>query len=181
MKVEQTKIDGCLLLIPKVFEDHRGCFFETFNAKEFKSKTGISTRFIQDNESVSKKNVLRGLHFQSPPFGQAKLIRIAHGKILDVAVDCRPGSKTFGSYVSVILSSENKKQFYLPKGIAHGFYTLSETATVQYKCDTYYAPQAENGILYNDPDLAIDWQLLDRPILSRKDQKWTTFKSLFRL
>ena len=171
MKVIETEIEGVFILEPRVFGDDRGYFFESFSLKHFEEKVS-RTVFVQDNESKSKYGVLRGLHYQLPPYTQAKLVRVVKGRVLDVAVDIRKGSPTFGKYVAVELSEENKLQFFLPKGFAHGFAVLSEEAIFQYKCDEYYAPDYEGAICYDDPDLGIDWRLpLKDIILSEKDKK----------
>ena len=171
MKVIETEIEGVFILEPRVFGDDRGYFFESFSLKYFEEKVS-KTVFVQDNESKSKYGVLRGLHYQLPPYTQAKLVRVVKGRVLDVAVDIRKGSPTFGKYVAVELSEENKLQFFLPKGFAHGFAVLSEEAIFQYKCDEYYAPDYEGAICYDDPDLGIDWRLpLEDIILSEKDKK----------
>ena len=171
MKVIETEIEGVFMLEPWVFGDDRGYFFESFSLKHFEEKVS-KTVFVQDNESKSKYGVLRGLHYQLPPYTQAKLVRVVKGRVLDVAVDIRKGSPTFGKYVAVELSEENKLQFFLPKGFAHGFAVLSEEAIFQYKCDEYYAPDHEGAICYNDPDLGTDWRLpLEDIILSEKDKK----------
>ena len=171
MKVIETEIEGVFMLEPWVFGDDRGYFFESFSLKHFEEKVS-KTVFVQDNESKSKYGVLRGLHYQLPPYTQAKLVRVVKGRVLDVAVDIRKGSPTFGKYVAVELSEENKLQFFLPKGFAHGFAVLSEEAIFQYKCDEYYAPDYEGAICYDDPDLEIDWRLpLEDIILSEKDKK----------
>ena len=171
MKVIETEIEGVFILEPRVFGDDRGYFFESFSLKHFEEKVS-KTVFVQDNESKSKYGVLRGLHYQLPPYTQAKLVRVVKGRVLDVAMDIRKGSPTFGKYVAVELSEENKLQFFLPKGFAHGFAVLSEEAIFQYKCDEYYAPDYEGAICYDDPDLGIDWRLpLEDIILSEKDKK----------
>ena len=171
MKVIETEIEGVFILEPQVFGDDRGYFFESFSLKHFEEKVS-KTVFVQDNESKSKYGVLRGLHYQLPPYTQAKLVRVVKGRVLDVAVDIRKGSPTFGKYVAVELSEENKLQFFLPKGFAHGFAVLSEEAIFQYKCDEYYAPDYEGAICFDDPDLGIDWRLpLEDIILSEKDKK----------
>ena len=171
MKVIETEIEGVFILEPRVFGDDRGYFFESFSLKHFEEKVSKMV-FVQDNESKSKYGVLRGLHYQLPPYTQAKLVRVVKGRVLDVAVDIRKGSPTFGKYVAVELSEENKLQFFLPKGFAHGFAVLSEEAIFQYKCDEYYAPDYEGAICFDDPDLGIDWRLpLEDIILSEKDKK----------
>ena len=171
MKIIQTDIEGVVLIEPTVFGDERGYFFESFSQKEFQEKV-CHTVFVQDNESKSKYGVLRGLHFQKPPFEQAKLVRVVRGKVLDVAVDIRRDSPTFGRHVSTELSEENKRQLFIPRGFAHGFAVLTEEVIFQYKCDNYYAPLYEGAILWNDPQLNIDWKLpLDAILLSEKDKK----------
>lgn len=171
MEVIKTAIDGVFIIEPRVFGDARGYFFESFNAREFAQATGIDVTFVQDNESMSHYGVLRGLHYQQPPYAQSKLVRVVEGSVLDVAVDIRKGSPTYGQYVAVELSAENHHQFYMPKGIAHGFSVLSDRVIFQYKCDEFYAPQSEGAIAWDDPDLSIDWQLpQDRILLSEKDR-----------
>lgn len=170
MEVIKTAIDGVFIIEPRIFGDARGYFFESFNAKEFAEKTGVHTTFVQDNESMSHYGVLRGLHFQCPPYAQSKLVRVVKGKVLDVAVDIRRGSSSYGQYVAVELSEDNHRQMFLSHGFAHGFAVLSEQVIFQYKCDNFYAPQNEGAIAWNDPDLAIDWQLpQDKVQLSEKD------------
>lgn len=170
MEVIQTEIEGLIIIQPKVYGDERGYFFESFSMKEFEEKVG-KTIFVQDNESKSRYGVLRGLHFQKPPFAQAKLVRVVTGRVLDVAVDIRKDSPTFGRHLSVELSDENKTQLFIPRGFAHGFAVLSDEAIFQYKCDNYYSPAHEGAILWNDPGLHIDWQLPpDEIILSEKDK-----------
>lgn len=169
MEVKKTEIEGVVVLEPRVFGDERGYFFESYSQREFDEKVA-PVRFVQDNESKSRYGVVRGLHFQRPPFSQSKLVRVVRGRVLDVAVDLRKGSPSYGKWTAVELSDENKKQLFLPKGIAHGFAVLSEEAIFQYKCDEFYAPQAEGAIAWNDPDLGIDWRLAPEDIiLSAKD------------
>ena len=171
MKVIETKIDDLLILEPKVFGDERGYFFESYTKQVFDDLVGTEYDFVQDNESKSSYGVLRGLHYQLAPYSQAKLVRVLQGRVYDVAVDLRKDSPTYGEWVGVELSSENKKQFLIPKGFAHGFCVLSGTATFTYKCDEYYYPETERGIIYNDPTLAIDWKVKDVDILvSDKDR-----------
>lgn len=171
MRVIKTKLEGVVIIEPQVFFDDRGYFFESFSQQRFNEQVAPIT-FVQDNESKSSYGVLRGLHFQKPPFAQSKLVRVVKGKVLDVAVDLRKGSPTFGQYESVVLSEENKRQFFIPQGFAHGFAVLSEEAIFQYKCDNYYAPQSEGSVRWNDPTIAIDWQLPEKEIiLSAKDEK----------
>lgn len=170
MEVIKTVIEGVLILEPRIFGDARGYFFESFNAKEFAEKTGLNVTFVQDNESMSHYGVLRGLHFQKPPFTQSKLVRVVKGRVLDVAVDIRKGSPTYGQHVAVELSEENHRQFFIGKGFAHGFSVLSDEVIFQYKCDDFYAPQSEGAIAWNDPDIAIDWQIpAEKVLLSEKD------------
>lgn len=170
MEVIRTEIEGALIIEPRIFGDSRGYFYESFNAKEFAEKTGLSIDFVQDNESMSHYGVLRGLHFQCPPFAQSKLVRVVRGRVLDVAVDIRKGSPTYGKYVSVELSEDNHRQFFLSRGLAHGFSVLSDQAVFQYKCDNFYAPQSEGAIAWNDPDIGIDWKVPhDKVELSQKD------------
>ena len=170
-------ITGIWLLTPKVHADARGQFVESFQKNRFAEQTGLSVDFIQDNEVVSEHGIVRGLHLQNNPHGQAKLIRVVLGKIYDVAVDLRADSSTYGEWFGVELSAENQTQLFLPKGFAHGYSVLSEMAIVQYKVDSPYNPQAEKGVRYNDPDLGIDWQV-DNPKLSEKDQKLPFLKDL---
>ncbi|WP_055447271.1 dTDP-4-dehydrorhamnose 3,5-epimerase [Lacinutrix mariniflava] len=178
MKVLETKLTGCLIIEPKIFYDKRGYFFESFNSKQFQEMTKSNTTFVQDNESYSTKGVLRGLHYQTGVHAQAKLVRVVKGKVLDVAVDLRQNSKTFGEHVSVEISEENKKQLFVPRGFAHGFIVLSETAIFSYKCDNYYNKASEQGVIFNDIDLKIDWQLPKEEFLvSEKDSILPTFKN----
>ena len=171
MNVIETRIKDLLILEPKVFGDERGYFFESYTKKVFDDLVETKYDFVQDNESKSSYGVLRGLHYQIAPYSQAKLVRVLQGRVYDVAVDIRKDSSTYGEWVGVELSSENKKQFLIPKGFAHGFCVLSETATFAYKCDEYYRPEAERGIIYNDPTLAIDWIVKDVDIsVSDKDR-----------
>ncbi len=170
MEVIKTDIEDVLIIEPRVFGDARSYFFESFNAREFAEKTGIQVSFVQDNESMSHYGVLRGLHYQQPPYAQSKLVRVVKGCVLDVAVDIRKGSPTYGQYVAVELSADNYRQFYMPKGIAHGFSVLSDEVIFQYKCDDFYAPQSGGAIAWNDPDLNIDWHIpTDKILLSEKD------------
>ena len=159
MKLEKTNLEDCFILTPKVFEDERGTFSETFNAKKFLDQTGIAVTFVQDNQSVSKYGVVRGLHFQTGVHGQTKLVRVVKGSVLDVVVDLRKGSPSFGKSFSTVLSGENKKQLFVPRGFAHGFSVLEDNTVFAYKCDGYYNKQSERGIVYNDATLAIDWHL----------------------
>lgn len=174
-----TGIEGLLIVKPRVFKDARGYFFETFSAREFKAATGMDIDFVQDNQARSTFGVLRGLHFQKGDNAQAKLVRVSVGRVLDVAVDIRPGSPTFGKHVAVELSEENFMQFFIPRGFAHGYIVLSETAVFQYKTDNYYCPESEGAIIWNDPELSIDWKLPESQIiLSEKDKKNPSFSSL---
>lgn len=169
--VIDTEIEDVKILEPRIFNDSRGYFFESFSQREFEEKV-CRTVFVQDNESRSVAGVVRGLHFQKPPYTQAKLVRVIHGAVLDVAVDIRRGSPTFGKHVAVELTADNHRQLFVPRGFAHGFAVLSDEAVFQYKCDNYYAPQSEGGILWNDPALNIDWRIpSDQVILSEKDTK----------
>ena len=169
MEVIKTNIEGVVIIEPRIFKDDRGYFFESFSQREFEEKV-CKTTFVQDNESKSSYGVLRGLHFQKPPFAQSKLVRVIKGAVLDVAVDIRKGSPTFGQYVSVELTGENHRQFFIPRGFAHGFSVLSEEVIFQYKCDNFYSPQSEGAIAWNDPDLNIDWRIpADKALLSEKD------------
>lgn len=170
MKLINTDIEGVYIIEPRLFEDERGYFFEAFSERVFTELTGIGTHFVQDNESRSARGVVRGLHFQLPPYAQSKLVRVVRGTILDVAVDIRRGSPTFGRHVAVELSEDNHRQLFIPRGFAHGFSVLEGDAIVEYKCDNYYAPESEGAIRWDDPTLAIDWQLADNEaIVSAKD------------
>jgi len=169
MNIIKTEIDGLVIIEPKIFGDDRGYFFESYNLDKL-AEIGIGDKFIQDNESKSSYGVLRGLHYQKPPYTQSKLVRVIDGKVLDVAVDIRKGSPTFGRYEKVELSGENKRQFYIPRGFLHGFLVLSEYATFAYKCDNIYAPDYDAGVIYSDKDLNIDWMIDSADInLSDKD------------
>lgn len=171
MEVIKTDIAGVVIIEPRLFRDDRGYFFESFSQREFDEKVR-PIEFVQDNESCSTKGVMRGLHFQRPPFAQSKLVRCVKGTVLDVAVDIRKGSPTYGRHVAVELSEENHRQFFIPRGFAHGFAVLSDIAVFQYKCDNYYAPQADGGIAITDESLGIDWRLdLRDVILSEKDTR----------
>ncbi|WP_418894282.1 dTDP-4-dehydrorhamnose 3,5-epimerase [Limibacterium fermenti] len=171
MTIIPTTIPSVVIIEPKVFGDERGYFFESFSEKIFREKV-CYTHFVQDNESKSSYGVLRGLHFQKPPFAQAKLVRVIKGAVLDVAVDIRKGSPTFGQHVAVELTAENKRQLFLPRGFAHGFVVLSPETLFQYKCDEYYHPESEGGIRWDDPSLKIDWKIAEKDILlSEKDKK----------
>ena len=176
MKINKTFIEDLLIIEPQLFKDERGFFYESYNKNNLNKIIEIA--FVQDNESKSKKGVIRGLHFQKPPYAQTKLVRCISGSILDVAVDLRKNSKTYGKSFSVELSSENNKQLFVPKGFAHGFQVLSETAIVNYKVDNFYNPKSDSGIIWNDKDLSIDWNLDLKPNLSDKDLKLISFKEL---
>ena len=176
MKINNTFIKDLLIIEPQLFKDDRGFFYESYNKNNLDKVINIV--FVQDNESKSNKGVIRGLHFQAPPFEQTKLVRCVSGNILDVAVDIRKNSKTYGKSFSVELSSENNKQLLVPKGFAHGFQVLSETAIVNYKVDGFYNPDSDSGLIWNDKDLSIDWNLDLKPILSKKDLKLISFKDL---
>lgn len=170
MNIIPTEIDGVLIIEPRIFEDSRGYFFESFNLREFEEKVGVID-FVQDNESKSCYGVVRGLHFQRDGHSQAKLVRVVKGKVLDVAVDLRRGSATYGRHVAAELSEDNHRQFFIPRGFAHGFSVLSDEVIFQYKCDNYYCPSSEGAIAWNDPDLGIDWRIPeDKVILSEKDR-----------
>ena len=176
MKISKTFIENLLVIEPQLFRDDRGFFYESYNKKKLDKKNNIV--FVQDNKSKSIKGVIRGLHFQVPPFEQTKLVSCVSGNILDVAVDLRINSKTYGKSFSIELSSENNKQLFIPKGFAHGFQVLSKKAIVSYKVDNYYNPDSDSGIIWNDKDLSIDWKLNIKPILSKKDLKLMSFKDL---
>lgn len=179
MKAISTKLKQCFIIEPSVFIDSRGYFFESFNQKTFNELIGQKVDFVQDNESYSTKGVLRGLHFQKEEWAQAKLVRVVKGCVLDVAVDIRKDSPTYGDYLSVELSDDNKKQLFIPRGFAHGFVVLSDTAIFSYKCDNYYNKDSEGGIIYNDTTLNIDWKLpFDKLIISEKDSILPTFETL---
>ena len=174
INVELTNIEGVKVITPKVFGDHRGYFMETFNESEF-AEAGITCHFVQDNQSASTKGVLRGLHYQkSHP--QSKLVRVLCGEVFDVCVDLRKNSKTYGKWFGIVLSGENKKQLFIPKGFAHGFLVLSDYAEFAYKCDDFYHPEDEGGIIYNDPDIGVEWPDLSNVKLSEKDEKLSLLK-----
>ena len=176
MNVIKTDVEGVLIIEPKVFGDERGFFLETFQAKRYQQEAGIELPFVQDNHSRSSKGVLRGLHFQKTK-PQGKLVRVVSGEVFDVAVDIRPDSKTYGKWAGTLLSAENKHQFWVPPGLAHGFVVLSDTADFEYKCTDYYDPADEGCLIWNDPDLAIEWPITE-PILSEKDKLGLFFKEL---
>ena len=178
MNIIKTDIEGVVIIEPKVFGDSRGYFFESYSQRDFNSLVG-EVNFVQDNESKSCYGVIRGLHFQKPPFEQSKLVRVVKGKVLDVAVDIREGSPTFGKHVAVELSEDNHRQLFIPKGFAHGFSVLSEEAVFQYKCDNFYAPEYEGAIAWDDPALGIDWRIpSDKTILSEKDMHHPTLGAI---
>lgn len=177
MKFEKTDIEGCYIITPRKYEDDRGYFFESFNQKEFEKQTNTKVKFVQDNVSKSTYGVLRGLHFQNGEHAQAKLVSVSEGKVLDVAVDLRPNSKTFGKYVKVILSEENNKQLFIPRGFAHGFVVLSDTAVFRYKCDNFYNKEAEGGLNYDGLD--IDWIIKEEDlIINQRDKDFPYLKDL---
>ena len=179
MEIEQTGLQDCLIIKPRVFEDPRGYFFESFNKDTFEKKTGMSGDFVQDNQSFSSYGVIRGLHAQTGAFAQAKLVRVTKGEVLDVAVDARPGSPTYGKHVSVRLSAENRLQVYIPRGFVHGFSVLSETAEFLYKCDNFFNKASETGVIYNDVDLNIDWMIPEgKQSVSDKDLLLKPFAEL---
>ena len=174
MRIEQVPISGLIIISPNVFEDPRGYFFESYSKKAF-VEAGITEEFVQSNQSLSQKGVLRGLHFQHPPHAQSKLVRVIQGSVLDVALDIRKGSPTYGQHFSIVLSAQNKTMFYVPVGFAHGFLTLEDNTIFSYKCGNYYNKPAEDGILWNDSDLNIEWNV-ENPILSEKDKVNTLFR-----
>lgn len=181
MEIIKTSIEGVLIIEPRVFKDARGYFFESFSQREFDEKVtpilGYKVHFVQDNESMSSYGVMRGLHFQRPPFTQSKLVRCVRGSVLDVAVDIRKGSPTYGQHVAVELTEDNHRQFFVPRGFAHGFAVLSETAIFQYKCDNFYHPEADGGISIQDDSLGIDWRIpTEKALLSEKDMRHVCLK-----
>ena len=178
MKLIETKLKGCFIIEPNVIIDDRGYFMESYNEQKLAEAIGEPIRFVQDNESFSTKGVLRGLHYQCGEHAQAKLVRVLQGEVLDVAVDIRPNSPTYKQYETIILSAENKKQFYIPRGFAHGFLVLSETATFFYKCDNFYNKESEGGIIYNDPTINVDWNAATNELLvSEKDKNQPLFEN----
>jgi len=177
MKIEKTNLKGCFVLTPRIFKDSRGEFFESYSKQVLSEEIGIDQEFVQDNQSISKKGVLRGLHFQEGTHSQAKLVSVTRGSVLDICVDIRKDSSTFGEYFSIVLSSEDKKQVYIPRGFAHGFLALSDNTIFNYKCDNYYDRVSERGIIYSDPTLAIDWGFdAKNLILSNKDEQLPTLQ-----
>lgn len=178
MNVIKTSIDGVVIIEPRLFKDGRGYFFESFSQRDFEEKV-CKTTFVQDNESQSSYGVIRGLHFQKPPFAQSKLVRVVKGAVLDVAVDIRKGSPTFGQHVAVELTEENHRQFFIPRGFAHGFSVLSEEVIFQYKCDNFYVSECEGALAWDDPDLGIDWIIpMNKAVLSEKDRKHPVLKNV---
>ena len=176
INIIKTDIEGVVIIEPRIFGDSRGYFYESYSQRDFEEKVG-RVNFVQDNQSFSHYGVLRGLHFQNPPYTQSKLVRVIQGKVVDVAVDIRKGSPTYGKYVAVELTGENHRQFFIPKGFAHGFVVLSETALFQYKCDEFYHPEAEGAIMWDDPDLGIEWPVKAEDIeLSEKDKHHPLFR-----
>ncbi len=178
MEIIKTEIEGVVIIEPRIFKDARGYFFESFSERDFFSLVK-EVHFVQDNESRSSYGVLRGLHFQKPPFSQSKLVRVIRGAVLDVAVDIRKGSPTYGKHVAVELTEDNHRQFFIPRGFAHGFSVLTDEVIFQYKCDSFYAPQSEGAIAWDDPDLGIDWRIpADKVLLSEKDRRHPRLKDL---
>lgn len=181
MEVIKTNIEGVVIIEPRIFRDDRGYFFESFSQRDFQEKV-CNTVFVQDNESKSSYGVLRGLHFQKPPYAQSKLVRVIKGAVLDVAVDIRKGSPTFGQHVAVELTEDNHRQFFIPRGFAHGFSVLTDEVIFQYKCDNFYAPQSEGALAWDDPDLGIDWRIpTDKVLLSEKDRHLSRLRDAERL
>lgn len=182
MKITETNIPGVLVIEPDVFGDERGYFFESFSARKFEALTGLKVDFVQDNESLSSYGIVRGLHFQKPPYAQAKLVRVVKGRVRDVAVDLREGSPTFGQHFSMELSGDNHLQVFIPKGFAHGFSVLEDGTVFQYKCDEYYNPESEGALAWDDPDLAIDWGIPMSDVkLSEKDRHHQALKDIHSL
>jgi dTDP-4-dehydrorhamnose 3,5-epimerase len=181
MRVEETYLQGCFVISPNIIKDERGYFFESYNKNNFEKITGISVNFVQDNQSSSSRGVLRGLHYQTGVHAQAKLVRVIKGKVLDVCIDLRLDSKTFGKYFSIVLDEIDHKQLYIPRGFAHGFLVLEDDTIFSYKCDNYYEKSSENGILYNDAIINIDWNFPENEfILSDKDKNLPTFETVFK-
>ncbi|TXE12991.1 dTDP-4-dehydrorhamnose 3,5-epimerase [Seonamhaeicola algicola] len=181
MQVEETYLKGCFVITPKVFGDDRGYFYESFNAKKFEELTGLSVNFVQDNLSKSSKGVLRGLHFQTGVFAQAKLVKVVKGKVLDVCVDLRTESETFGKHFSIVLDAEKHQQLFVPRGFAHGFHVLEDNTLFSYKCDNFYNKEAESGIIYNDEQLNINWLISEDIIMSEKDKVLPTLETYTQL
>ncbi len=181
MQAEETYLKGCYVITPKIYHDDRGFFFESYKKRDFEKAIGQTVNFVQDNHSVSNKGVLRGLHFQTGNFSQAKLVRVVKGSVLDVCVDIRPNSKTYGKHFSIILDAIEHKQLFIPRGFAHGFLVLEDNTVFNYKCDNYYSKNHESGLLYNDPSLHIDWNFpVNNLILSEKDKQLPTLESLIK-
>lgn len=181
MEIQETPLTDCFILKPKVFQDERGIFYETYNEQNFRKVTGLNTNFVQDNQSISSKGVLRGLHFQHGTMGQAKLIRVVKGKVLDIVVDIRKDSETFGKSFSIVLDDRDHFQLFVPRGFAHGFITLSKESIFSYKCDNYYDKASEGGIIYNDATLSLDWHLPEEEfIISEKDRELPSFEEALR-
>lgn len=179
MTITKTNIEGCIVIDPTIFEDDRGVFFESYNNKNLERYLGKEIDFVQDNHSVSNKGVIRGLHYQKEPYSQIKLVRVIQGEVIDVVVDIRKNSKSFGEYFKIRLSGDNKKMLFVPGGLAHGFLALKDNTVFLYKCDQYYNKEAEGGIIYDDPDLGINWEFpKDQLILSEKDKELPLFKNL---
>ncbi len=179
MEIESTYLEGCFIIKPKVFEDERGSFLESFNQETFEKMTGLQVNFVQDNQSISNKGVLRGLHFQKGKHAQTKLVRVIKGEALDVVVDLRPESKTYKKHFSILLNDNNNNQLFIPRGFAHGFIALRDETVFAYKCDNYYDKGSESGIIFNDPDLAIDWKLnISETQLSERDRTLPSLKDL---
>ncbi|MGQ2117401.1 dTDP-4-dehydrorhamnose 3,5-epimerase [Ornithobacterium rhinotracheale] len=178
MTVKETEIQDCFLIQPQIFGDERGYFFESYNQEKFNQETGLNVRFVQDNQSFSTYGVIRGLHIQMGEFAQAKLVRVVHGKVLDVAVDARKDSPTFGKIVCAELSAENQSQLFIPRGCLHGFSVLSDEAIFQYKCDNFYNKQSESGVIFNDKDLNINWQIEEtNASISEKDRELNSWQN----
>jgi len=179
LTITKTNIEGCIVIDPTIFEDDRGVFFESYNKKNLERYLGKEIDFVQDNHSISNKGVIRGLHYQKEPYSQIKLVRVIQGEVIDVVVDMRKNSKTFGEYFKIRLSGDNKKMLFVPGGLAHGFLALKDNTVFLYKCDQYYNKEAEGGIIYDDPDLGINWEFpKDQLILSEKDKELPLFKNL---
>ena len=180
MKVTETNLKGCFIIEPTVFNDERGSFFESFHQKKFEEKTGLKVNFVQDNQSISQRGVIRGLHLQKGEFAQAKLTRVIKGRVLDVAVDLRKDSPTFGKHFSIELTGNNNKQLFIPRGFAHGFSVLEDDTIFAYKCDHYYNKESESGVVYNDKDLDIDWMLNEEEMILVEKDKLLESYSVFR-
>lgn len=182
MHFKETKLQGCFVVEPKIILDERGYFMESFNEKIFQKGIGENVHFVQDNQSFSSQGVLRGLHYQTGEYAQAKLVRVLQGEVLDIAVDIRPNSQTFGQYEAVILTADNQTQFYIPRGFAHGFLVLSQTATFFYKCDNFYNKESEGGLMYNDKTINIDWQFpFEKMLISEKDKNLPNLENCKKL